>query len=124
HISAIKGDFEGTREFYANPIRKVIRNKKIKITNLNENGVGISQGEVSDMSLNLDLENENWYAYNDNYGTSEEKALVKYIYDIIDDLQQKYSNVYLVRHERIAELAIYTFDTGERFEPDFILFLL
>ncbi|MFJ1628459.1 hypothetical protein ACEN4P_12270 [Marinilactibacillus psychrotolerans] len=123
YISSIKGEFEGTKEFYERPIREVVRNKKIKITNLNENGVGISQGEVSDTSLRLDLENEDWYAYNDNYGTSEEKALVKYIYDIVDDLQQKYSNVYLVRNERIAELAIYTFDTGERFEPDFLLFL-
>ncbi|HFR4280639.1 TPA: hypothetical protein ACHVSK_002361 [Enterococcus faecium] len=78
---------------------------------------------MSDTALQLDLENEDWYAYNDNYGTSEEKALVKYIHDIVDDLQQKYSNVYLVRNERIAELAIYTFDTGERFEPDFLLFL-
>lgn len=123
YISGIKGEFEGTKEFYERPIREVIRNKKIKITNLSENGVGISQGEVSDTSLKLNLENEDWYAYNDNYGTSEEKALVKYIHDIVENLQQKYSNVYLVRNERIAELAIYTFDTGERFEPDFLLFL-
>jgi len=123
YVSTIKGEFEGTREFYEKPIREVIKNKTIKITNPNENGVGTSQKKVSDTSLKLDLENEDWYAYNDNYGTSEEKALVKYIHDIIDDLQQSYSNVYLVRNERIAELAIYTFDTGERFEPDFLLFL-
>lgn len=123
YISGIKGEFEGTKEFYEKPLREVIRNKKIKITNPNENGVGISQREVSDTSLQLNLENEDWYVYNDNYGTSEEKALVKYIHDIFDDLQQKYSNVYLVRNERIDELAIYTFDTGERFEPDFLLFL-
>jgi len=123
YISGIKGEFEGTKEFYEKPIREVIRNKNIKITNLTENGVGISQREVSDTALQLDLENEEWYAYNDNYGTSEEKALVKYIHDIIDDLQESYSDVYLVRNERIAELAIYTFDTGERFEPDFLLFL-
>jgi len=122
-ISNIKGEFEGSKEFYETPIREVMRDKKIKITNLNENGVGISQGEVSDTSLKLDLGNEDWYAYNDNYGTSEEKALVKYIHDIIGDLQKTYNNVYLVRNERIAELAIYTFDTGERFEPDFLLFL-
>ena len=123
YISSIKGEFEGTKEFYEKPIREVIRNKKIRISNPNENGTGISQREVSDKSLQLDLENENWYAYNDNYGTSEEKALVKYIHDIIDDLEQIYTNVYLVRNERIAELSIYTFDTGERFEPDFLLFL-
>jgi len=35
----------------------------------------------------------------------------------------KYEEIYLVRNERIPELAIYDFDTGERFEPDFLLFL-
>lgn len=30
---------------------------------------------------------------------------------------------YVVRNERIAELAIYSFETGERFEPDFLLFV-
>jgi len=123
YISSIKGEFEGTKEFYEKPIREIIRNKKIRVSNPNENGNGISQKEVTDKSLQLDLENENWYAYNDNYGTSEEKALVKYIHDIIDDLEKIYTNVYLVRNERIAELAVYTFDTGERFEPDFLLFL-
>lgn len=123
YISNIEGEFEGSKEFYEKPIREVIRNKKIRISNPNENGTGISQKEVTDKSLQLNLENEYWYAYNDNYGTSEEKALVKHIHDIIDDLEKVYTNVYLVRNERIAELAIYTFDTGERFEPDFLLLL-
>lgn len=28
-----------------------------------------------------------------------------------------------MRNERFPELALYSFDTGERFEPDFLLFL-
>lgn len=71
----------------------------------------------------LDLTFEPWYVYNDNYGTSEEKAFVKYFKGIVDDLRKKYDEIYLVRNERIASLAIYEFDTGERFEPDFLLFL-
>ncbi len=30
---------------------------------------------------------------------------------------------YVVRNERIPELAIYSFEAGERFEPDFFLFV-
>ena len=30
---------------------------------------------------------------------------------------------YVVRNERIPELAIYSFEAGERFEPDFLLFV-
>jgi hypothetical protein len=62
-----------------------------------------------------------WYAYNDNYGTSEEKALVKYVEGIMPKLEEKYDEIYLVRNEK--DIKIYSFDTGQAFEPDFLLFL-
>lgn len=36
-------------------------------------------------------------------------------------MNEKYSEFYLVRNER--DLAIYDFENGARFEPDFLLFL-
>lgn len=39
----------------------------------------------------------------------------------VDKLKAKYDKVYLIRNER--QLAIYSFDGGERFEPDYLLFL-
>ena len=30
---------------------------------------------------------------------------------------------YVIRNERFSELAIYSFDKGERFEPDYLLFI-
>ena len=71
----------------------------------------------------LDLSYEQWYVYNDNYGTTEEKKFVSYFKGILNDLKKNYDEIYLVRNERIAALAIYEFDTGERFEPDYLLFL-
>lgn len=53
----------------------------------------------------------------------KKKAFVKYFKGIVKDLKNKYDEIYLVRNERIPALAIYEFDTGERFEPDFLLFL-
>ena len=38
-------------------------------------------------------------------------------------LKSKRLEYYLIKNERIPELAIYSFDSGERFEPDFILFI-
>ena len=61
--------------------------------------------------------------FNDNFGTSEEKAFVKYFASVVEDLKQDYDEVYLIRNERLAPLAIYSFETGERFEPDFLLLL-
>ncbi|RIY31300.1 hypothetical protein CJP74_07690 [Psittacicella melopsittaci] len=39
---------------------------------------------------------------------------------MLDELNLTY---YLIRNERVSELAIYSFDNGERFEPDYLLFL-
>lgn len=71
--------------------------------------------------LRADLMQMDWYAYNDCFGTSEEKALIKYIEGIKDKLLEKYVEFYLVRNEN--DLKIYSFKTGAAFEPDFILFL-
>ena len=39
----------------------------------------------------------------------------------MEKMQEKYTKVYLVRNER--HFPLYSFDAGERFEPDFVLFL-
>ena len=51
----------------------------------------------------------------------EEKAFVAYFRDYVDELKKVYSKIYLVRNER--EFHLYSFEGGERFEPDYVLFL-
>ena len=60
-----------------------------------------------------------WYVYNANYGTSEEKEFVKMFARRFEHLEKKYTNIYLIRNER--ELKIFD-KLGRAFEPDFILF--
>lgn len=122
YIQKIETEYEGTKEFYSDSIRNVIKDKKIYVENPHGDGLGISQATLVNEN-SLDLKFEPWYVYNDNYGTSEEKSFVKYFKGIVKELREKYDEVYLVRNERIPSLAIYEFDTGERFEPDFLLFL-
>ena len=74
-----------------------------------------------DTKYALDLSSVKWYAYNDNYGTSEEKALVKYIESKMNKFEEKYDEICLVRNEK--DLKIYDFAEGRQFEPDFVLFL-
>ena len=122
YIQKIETEYEGTREFFAQRVHNVLRDKKIYIDNPHADGLGISQAIiVSEDQVTLQI--EPWYVYEDNYGTSEEKAFVKYFQGLVSSLQNKYDEIYLVRNERIPALAIYEFDTGERFEPDFLLFL-
>lgn len=59
--------------------------------------------------------------FNDNYGTSEEKAFVYYFKAYVDTLRKKYDKIYLLRNER--QIHIYSFEGGERFEPDYVLYL-
>ena len=47
--------------------------------------------------------------------------LVKYIESICKKLWQKYESFYLFRNER--DVRIYSFENGNAFEPDFVLFL-
>ncbi len=122
-VSSIKMDYEGTEEFYAKPFREVIKDKTIHITEPHGEGEGVSQKDNAIRSeWQIDLSSEEWFAFEDNYGTTEEKAFVAYFKNHVADLQKKYNKIFLVRNER--QLVLYSFDGGERFEPDYLLFLI
>lgn len=121
-ISGIEETYKGTKEFRARNIRDVFRNKIVNYTNPHDGGIGFSQKDPSVKSdWRIDLSVEDWFAYTDNFGTSEEKAFVAYFRRYVDDLKKVYSRIFLVRNER--EFHIYSFEDGERFEPDYVLFL-
>lgn len=121
-ISNIEEEYEGTNEFKAKNIRDIFREKTVNYTTPHDGGVGISQNDSTVPSdIRIDLLREEWFAFSDNYGTSEEKAFVAYFRDHVDKLKKIYTKVYLIRNER--QMHIYSFDGGERFEPDYILFL-
>lgn len=121
-ISAIEETYEGTKEFTARYIHDVFKNKRCNYTDPHDGGIGVSQNDYTvPTAWKIDLSKEDWFAFEDNFGTSEEKAFVAYFKKHVDSLKNKYDKVYLVRNER--QLAIYSFDGGERFEPDYLLFL-
>lgn len=114
--------YVGTTLFSSKRFNEVFRDKVCNISVVNNDSVGVSQNDVNDSSYRLDLSDKNWFVYNDNYGTTEEKKFVKYFSDNIQIVINKYERVYLVRNER--ELPIYSFTDGERFEPDYLLFII
>lgn len=114
--------YEGTKEFEAIRINEVFKNKILHFTNVVDGGLGSSQNDNTlHKDIKLDLSSEDWYVYNDNYGTNEEKAFVAYFSKYVEELKREYNKVYLLRNERY--FAIYEFENGERFEPDYILLL-
>ena len=111
--------YRGTKEFKPSVFNKVFRDKIVLNVTVSPSGdkeFGESMKTPKNQMYALDLSNVRWYAYNDNYGTSEEKALVKYIEGKMEKFEEKY-----VRNEK--DLKIYDFAEGRPFEPDFVLFL-
>ena len=114
----------GTKVFRPYPFKKKFRDSIQMNVNIPTGGnqeYGVSMKNPRNPSYTLDLSNVKWYAYNDNFGTSEEKSLVKYIEGIMPKLEERYDEIYLVRNEQ--DVKIYSFKSGQVFEPDYLLFL-
>lgn len=121
-ISTIEETYKGTTEFWGRNIRDIFHNKTVNYTAPHDGGIGISQNDPSVKNdWKIDLSTEDWFVYTDNYGTSEEKAFVAYFRKYVNDFKKIYNRIYLIRNER--EFHIYSFEDGERFEPDYVLFL-
>lgn len=121
-VSDIEITYVGTTEFKPTRISEMFKDKKCNYTIVHDGGSGYSQNDASvPNGWKIDLSKEDWFAFEDNFGTSEEKAFIAYFKTFVPHLKEKYDKVFLVRNER--QLHIYSFDGGERFEPDYLLFL-
>lgn len=113
----------GSDKFKAYPIKEIFSDKILRKYVVNHAGqaeVGKSQKTAPETQYFEDLDNLKWYAYNDNFGTSEEKLFVKAIKEIMPELESKWTDIYLLRNEKAVR--IYNFSDGQAFEPDFLLF--
>ena len=115
--------WRGSAEFVPKRVSDVFRDHTLKVapTDSGDREYGRPMGEAADPALRMDLGQCAWHAYNDCYGTSEEKHLVKYIESVYPKLREKYRDIYLVRNEK--DLKLWGFCTGKAFEPDYLLFM-
>ncbi len=95
--------------YFHDHVCKVFKDKEIRVSRDSERADG--QFDV--------VSESDWYVYNANYGTSEEKEFVIMFARRFEHLEKKFTNIYLIRNER--ELKIFD-KLGRAFEPDFILF--
>lgn len=120
-----KIEYKGSKKFTHYFLKDKIDKKKL----LNFADVNGSDAETSksmkslgDSSLYLDLSQKDWFVYEDNFGTSEEKHFIHFVDKTYQKLKKKYSEIYLIRNERFFKL--YNFDDGRAIEPDFVLYLV
>ena len=120
---AIEERFFGSEKFEQYKIKDLFEDnilRKYTINHQSQAESGLSQKNVAETQYFEDLDNLNWYAYDDNFGTSEEKLLVRLIKDLMTELEEKWTDIYLLRNEKAVR--IYSFDKGQAFEPDFLMF--
>lgn len=117
-------EFVGTKEFKPLAIQVCVKDKTLSIVvdEIGDKEFGLGMRETTNMDLHLDLRGRDWYIYDENYGTSEEKYFVKFIYSALEKLKRRYDTIYLLRNERLFQ--IYRFSDGRAMEPDFVLFLI
>ena len=125
YINSIKTEYKGSSKFNFIRLEDALKDKSIYLESIDQNGGrGCSQIQCNNLKYQLDLSKEDWYVFNDNFGTSEEKLFIKFFKQIIEPkLKAKNCEYYVIRNERVPQFAIYAFDGGERFEPDFLLFI-
>jgi type III restriction enzyme len=97
----------GSEQFFAHSFAEIFGEPKTKSI----------KPENEDKSI---VDNE-WYILDKFFGTNEEKKLVEFIKKTIGNLEEKYSQIYLLRNEEIYK--IFDFKQARGFQPDFILFL-
>jgi type III restriction enzyme len=110
----------GTTLFKPYRIRDRFTDKTLKLRIEGETGLSWTESNVPGLDQ-IDLSSKDWHAYNDSYGTDQEKHFIKYINDQANSLQKRYDDFYLLRNEKAVK--IFDFETGRAFEPDFVLFL-
>ena len=115
--------FIGSDEFKPYPIHKVFEDNIIRKYSIQENSnseFGISQKNAGSTQYFENIDELTWYAYDDNFGTSEEKLLIRSIKNLMTTLEKQWSDIYLLRNEK--GVRIFNFSDGQAFEPDFLLF--
>ena len=106
-------EYQGSRTFKPVSIREVFgQEKELKLEEGSER-----TKPVSEFELGL----QEWFAQNEIWGTSEEKEFVKFLKNSLHEMESKFNEIVLFRNEK--HFPLYSFQNGEAFYPDFVLFM-
>ena len=108
-----KKQYYGSREFKAQLLSQVFQKDKV----IQLDGDSNRAQPMKD----FDFLTKPWFAQNEIWGTSEEEAFLRFIDEMMSKLETKYQEVALLRNE--FAFKIYSFNEGQPFYPDFVLFL-
>ncbi len=108
-----EGGFIGSRTFTPRKLSEIFSpDKELKLE------VGSERSKKVD---GYDLLEENWFAQNEIWGTSEEKSFLEFFRVCLGELNDNFQDVTLFRNE--MHFCVYAFEDGAAFYPDFVLFM-
>ena len=113
-------EYIGSKDFKPYRIKDRFTDKVLKLRIEGETGLSWTESNVPGLDQ-IDLSGKDWHAYDDSYGTDQEKHFIKYMHDQEGRLRDLYEDFYLLRNEKAVKL--FDFVNGSAFEPDFVLFL-
>ncbi|WP_323711118.1 DEAD/DEAH box helicase family protein [Mammaliicoccus lentus] len=106
----------GTPIFEGVSFSKLINDYQVELSKVNT-----SISRMSEVVRSRNMRDHNWYIYDKAIVNSWESSFIDFINDYIDELKQKYQEVYLIRNER--KVKIVEIDGTRGFMPDFLLYL-
>lgn len=121
-IKGASHEYQGSKEFHPKPISEIVQDKTLKIAidknSDQERGLSWKESKIAGLQ-HIDLFTQKWFVYEDNFGTSEEKKLIRYISDNAAKIEKSYEEFFLIRNE--GGFKLYAFEDGRAVEPDFVL---
>lgn len=108
-IKSNKTDYEGS-PYISKYLRDIFGTKEISFPKDAERERGQEE----------ELADKDWYVYNANYGTSEERAFITLFARRYENFTKKYEDIYVIRNEKVVKIID---KKGRTFEPDFLLYL-
>lgn len=108
-IKANNVEYVGT-DFFSEFLKNVFTDKQITFPKDAER----EEGQITFLA------DKDWYAYNANYGTSEERAFIDLFARRYERFTNKYEDIYVIRNEKVVKIID---KEGRVFEPDFLLYL-
>lgn len=112
----------GTNKFIGLPIKDAVQDYQKRVP------VNYSDAGVHDLIQTYDYKKAPWFVYNEAIVDKLERSLIELIQGYVEELQNKYKDVYLIRSdERNTKLKLHEF-AGDvthyaGFLPDFVLYL-
>ena len=103
-------DYLGSKDFKPYLIKDIFFDKELNLS---------SKSERIDGQENF-IDDKDWYIYDANFGTSEEKSFVEMFSTQINILRERFEQIYLLRNEQFFK--IYNFRDGQAFQPDYLIY--